>query len=93
MFNSVLKYQSAAAFLHQIRLLFTSINCSSHQKRFVWKDRVSPLISVTHPSKNSATTLHQRNLQKLLNEIFKVKTGIAPKLIKSVFEFTDVPLI
>ena len=89
MFNSVLKYESAAAFLHQIR----SINCSSHQKKFVWKDRVSPLISVTHSSRNSATTLHQRNLQKILNEIFKVKTGIASKLIKSVFEFTDVPLI
>ena len=30
-------------------------------------------------------------LQNLMTEIFKVKTGIAPELMKGVFEFTDVP--
>ena len=39
----------------------------------------------------SCTTLHQRNLQRLMTEIFKVKTGIAPELMQGVFEFTDVP--
>ena len=43
--------------------------------------------------RDNSTTLHQRNLQKLMTKIFKVKTGIAPELMKSVFEFADVPYI
>ena len=35
--------------------------------------------------RDSSTTLHQRNLQKRMTEIFKVKTGIAPDLRKGVF--------
>ena len=35
--------------------------------------------------------LHQRNLQNLKAEIFKVKTGIVQKLMKGVFEFSDLP--
>ena len=30
--------------------------------------------------RGNSTTLHQRNLQKLITEIFKVKTRIAPEL-------------
>ena len=41
--------------------------------------------------KDSTTSLHQRSMQKLMTEIFKVKTGIVPQLMKSVFEFADVP--
>ena len=41
--------------------------------------------------KVSATTLHQRNVQRLMTEIFKVKTRIASELMKRVFEFADVP--
>ena len=41
--------------------------------------------------KDSSTTLHQRNLQKLMTAIFRVKTGIAPELMKGVFEFLDLP--
>ena len=41
--------------------------------------------------RHSYTTLYQRNLQKLMTEIFKVKTGIVPELMKGVFEFNDVP--
>ena len=40
---------------------------------------------------DNSTTLHQQNLQKLMTEILKVTTGIAPELMKSVFKFTDVP--
>ena len=48
--------------------------------------------SVEEPlRRDSSTTLHQRNLQKLMTEILKVKTGIALELMKGVFEFTDVP--
>ena len=41
--------------------------------------------------KDSTTSLHQRSMQKLMTEIFKVKTRIVPQLMKSVFEFADVP--
>ena len=41
--------------------------------------------------KVSATTLHQRNVQRLMTEIFKVKTRIASELMNRVFEFADVP--
>ena len=41
--------------------------------------------------KVSATTLHQRNVQRLMTEIFKVKTRIASELMQRVFEFADVP--
>ena len=39
----------------------------------------------------SSTILHQRNLQKLMTEIFKVKSGIAPELMKGTSEFANVP--
>ena len=41
--------------------------------------------------RDSSTILHQRYLQKLITEIFKVKTGIAPELMKGAFAFADVP--
>ena len=41
--------------------------------------------------RDSSANLHQRNLQKLMTEIFKVKTRKAPELMKGVFEFADVP--
>ena len=41
--------------------------------------------------RDSSTTLHQRNLQKLMTEIFKVETGIALELMIGVFEFAGVP--
>ena len=57
--------------------------------RVVYKDFDSSFEELLR--RDSSTTLHQRNLQKLMTEIFKVKTGIAPELMKGVFEFTDVP--
>ena len=41
--------------------------------------------------RDRSTTLHQRNLQKPMTEIIKVKIGIAPELVKDIFEFADVP--
>ena len=40
--------------------------------------------------RDSSITLHQRNLQKLMTEIFKVNTRLAPELMKGGFQFTDV---
>ena len=65
---------------------------SRFQERFlrvVFKDFDSSFEKLLR--KDSSTTLHQRNLQKLMTAIFRVKTGIAPELMKGVFEFLDVP--
>ena len=72
------------------RKLNASIN-RLHERalRVVYRDFDSSFEELLR--RDSSTTLHQRNLQKLMTEIFKVKTGIAPELMKGVFEFTDVP--
>ena len=61
-----------------------------HERAFreVYKDFDSSFEGLL--GRNSSRTLHQQNLQKLMTEIFKVKTGIAPELMKGVLEFTDV---
>ena len=37
-------------------------------------------------SKDSSLTVHQRKLQKLVTEMFKVKIEIAPEIMKDIFE-------
>ena len=37
----------------------------------------------------SVTTIHQRNFQQLAIEIFKVKIGIAPIIMKEIFTFVE----
>ena len=70
------------------RKLNTRIN-RLHERalRVVYKDFDSSFEELLR--KGSSTTLHQRNLEKLMTEIFKIKTEIA--LMKGVFEFVDVP--
>ena len=62
-----------------------------HEKalRVVYRDFDSSFKELLR--RESSTTLPQRNLQKLITEILKVKTRIAPELMKGVFEFTYVP--
>ena len=36
---------------------------------------------------DNAVTIHQRNLQVLVTEIFKVKNNLSPEIIKQVFDF------
>ena len=38
-------------------------------------------------NKDKSVTIHQHNLQQLAIEIFKVKIGIAPKIMNEVFTF------
>ena len=38
---------------------------------------------------DNSVTVHQRNLQKLATEMYKVKTGIAPLIMNDVFEVSD----
>ena len=57
--------------------------------RVVYKDFDSTFEEL--PRRDSSTTLHQRNLQKIMTEILKVKSGIGLELMKDVFEFAGVP--
>ena len=72
------------------RKLNTYIN-RPHERalRVVYKDFDSSFEELLR--RDSSTFIHQRNLQKLMTEIFKVKTGIVSELMKDVFEFDVVP--
>ena len=39
--------------------------------------------------KDNSLTIHQRNLQKLMIEIFKVKIGVAPDIMQNVFNIIE----
>ena len=41
------------------------------------------------PNKDKSVTIHQRNLQQLAIEIFKVKIGIAPIIMNEIFTFVE----
>ena len=38
---------------------------------------------------DNTVTMHQRNLQVLVTEIFKVKNNLSPEIIKQVFDFQE----
>ena len=38
---------------------------------------------------DNAVTIHQRNLQVLATEVFKVKTNLSPEIMKQVFDFQE----
>ena len=67
--------------------LFTRVNARMnrlHERalRVIVKDFDSSFEELLR--RGSSTTFHQWNLQKLMTEIFKVKTWIAPELMKGV---------
>ena len=39
--------------------------------------------------KDNSVTIHQRNLQVLATKIFKLKNGLAPEIMKKVFEIQN----
>ena len=41
--------------------------------------------------KYDSCTIHERNLQKLVTEIFNVKMNLAAGIMKDVFEFVECP--
>ena len=41
---------------------------------------------------DKSVTLHQRNLQYLLIEIYKVKKGISPTIMDEIFQFFENPV-
>ena len=40
-------------------------------------------------AKDSSFKIHDRNLQKLLTEIFKIKMKLAPEIMNEVFDFIE----
>ena len=42
-------------------------------------------------AKDNSVTIHQRNLQLLATEIFKVKQGLSTGLTDEIFQFIDKP--
>ena len=57
------------------------IVCSDHEASF------SELLNI-----NKSVTIHQRNLQYLLIEIYKVKKGISPTIMNEIFQFFENPV-
>ena len=41
---------------------------------------------------DKSVTIHQRNLQYLLIEIYKVKKGISPTIMNEIFQFFENPI-
>ena len=56
-------------------------------ERLVYKDYTSSFDDLL--ATDNSFKIHQRNLQKLAIEIFKVKKGIAPAIMNNSFEFND----
>ena len=57
--------------------------------RLVYKDYTSSLDDLL--ATDNSFKIHQRNLQKLAIEIFKVKKDIAPAIMNNIFEYNDNP--
>ena len=57
--------------------------------RLVYKDYTSSFDELLF--KDNSFRIHLRNLQKLAIEIFKVKVGIAPDIMKNVFPIIENP--
>ena len=55
--------------------------------RIVYNDYSSSFDDLLN--KDKSVTIHQRNLQQLAIEIFKVKIGIAPIIMNEVFTFVE----
>ena len=55
--------------------------------RIVYKDFSTPFEGLL--AKDKSVTIHNQSLQQLAIEIFKVKMGISPIIMKKVFNFSD----
>ena len=51
------------------------------------KTKFSELLNI-----DKSATIHQRNFQYLLIEIYKVKKGISPTIINEIFQFFENPV-
>ena len=56
--------------------------------RVVYKDHNSSFDKLFE--KDNSCKIHDRNLQKLVTEIFKVKMNLGPEKMKEVFEIVEI---
>ena len=55
--------------------------------RIVYNDFSTPFEELL--AKDKSVTIHNQNLQQLAIEIFKVKVGVSPIIMREVFNFSD----
>ena len=55
--------------------------------RLVYNDKNSSFLEFLERDKS--VTIHKRNIQVLLTEIFKVKSRVAPEIMTEIFKFKD----
>ena len=55
--------------------------------RLVYNDKSSSFRELLE--RHNSVTIHERNIQVLLTEIFKVKSGVAPEIMTEIFKFKD----
>ena len=74
----------------QSRTLNNRIN-NIHERalRLTYKDNKSSFKQLLE--KDHSVTVHQKNLQVLVTEIFKVKNNLAPDIMKDVFKLKEPP--
>ena len=66
------------------------INCIHERAlRVVYKDHSSSFDELLE--KDNSCKIHERNLQKVVIEIYKMKMNLAPEIIREVFEIVERP--
>ena len=55
--------------------------------RLVYNDKISSFCELL--KKDKSVTIHERNIQVLLTEIFTVKSRVAPEIMTEIFKFKD----
>ena len=64
-------------------------NIHERALRLTYKDNKSSFKQLLE--KDHSVTVHQKNLQVLVTEIFKVKNNLAPDIMKDVFKLKEPP--
>ena len=65
-------------------------NVHERALRIVYGDHKTSFSELLNIDKS--VTIHQRNLQYLLIEIYKVKKGISPTIMNEIFQFFENPV-
>ena len=68
------------------RKINTQIN-KLHERALSYNDKSSSLRELLE--RDSSVTIHERNIQVLLTEIFKVKGGAASEIMTELFKFKE----
>ena len=87
--TSHFSYAPVVWMFHSRKLNNRINNIHERALRLVYKDYTSSFDDLL--ATDNSFKIHQKNLQKLAIEIFKVKKGIAPAIMINIFEFNDNP--